>query len=84
MAETLVSRMNETTRLLLTRTGQGQADLASHLGLSRASVSHRLGDRHGWSLADVDRVADFFGLTGEELLSGYAAIAHAHRLPPSR
>jgi transcriptional regulator with XRE-family HTH domain len=84
MAKTLVFSVNETIRLLLTRTGRGQADLAERLNVSPASVSHRLTGRYGWKLSDMEPVADFFGLTPCELLSGYSAIEQADRLPPAR
>lgn len=75
--------LNETLRLLMTRTGSRQADVAEALGVTRASLSQRLLGNTNWKVNDLPKVADCFGLTVTELLSGYAAIP-ADRLPPAR
>ena len=82
---TLESRLNETVKLLLTRTGQSHADLAGGLGLTRAPVSARLRapeSQSVWRVNDLPPLADFFGLTVCELISGYSAIPE-DRLPPA-
>lgn len=76
--------LNETLRLLMTRTGKRQVDVAEALGVTRASLSQRLLGNSGWRVNDLPTVADYFGLTVSELLSGYAAIASADRLPPAK
>ncbi|MBK3539629.1 XRE family transcriptional regulator [Streptomyces sp. MBT67] len=68
----------------MTRTGRRQVDVAEVMGITRASLSQRLLNKAGWRLNDLPLVADFFGLTVCELISGYASIAQADRLPPAR
>lgn len=80
----LEATLNETIRLLMARTGARQVDIAEAIGITRASVSQRLLGHSVWKLNDLPKVADLFGLTVCELLSGYAAIATADRLPPTR
>jgi len=80
--ETLETTLNETIKLLMTRTGCRQVDVAGALGITRGSLSQRLLGNSGWRVNDLAPVAEFFALTPGELLSGYAAIAASHRLPP--
>lgn len=80
---TLETTLNETIKLLMTRTGRRQVDVAEVVGITRGSLSQRLLGNSGWRVNDLPAVADFFGLTVSELLSGYAAIASAKRLPPA-
>ncbi|MFF5854005.1 helix-turn-helix domain-containing protein [[Kitasatospora] papulosa] len=80
--ETLEATLNETIKLLMTRTGRRQVDVAEVVGITRGSLSQRLLGNSGWRVNDLAPVADYFGLTVGELLSGYAAIATAKRLPP--
>jgi transcriptional regulator with XRE-family HTH domain len=82
--ETLESTLNETIRLLMTRTGRRQVDVAEVVGITRGSLSQRLLGNSNWKLNDLPPVADLFGLTVAELLAGYAAIAQAKRLPPAK
>ena len=81
--EGLEAQLNETLRLLMTRTGRRQVDVSGVIGITRASLSQRLLGKSGWKLDDLPAVADYFGLTVCELLSGYASIAQSHRLPPA-
>lgn len=81
--EGLEVQLNETIRLLMTRTGRRQVDVAEVIGITRASLSQRLLGKSGWKLDDLPLVADYFGVTVCELISGYAAIANAKRLPPA-
>jgi hypothetical protein len=76
----LEEQLNDTLRLLLTRTRQRHADLADVVGITRGSLSLRLQGRSRWPLNDLPALAGHFGLTVCELLSGYAAIP-ADRLP---
>lgn len=82
--ENLEATLNETVRLLMTRTGRRQVDVAEVVGITRASLSQRLLGNSNWKLNDLPAVAQYFGLTVAELLSGYGAIAQADRLPPAR
>ncbi|ROQ22696.1 BetR domain-containing protein [Streptomyces sp. PanSC19] len=82
--EELETQLNETIRLLMTRTGRRQADVAEVIGITRASLSQRLLGHSAWKLNDLPKVATYFGVTVCELLSGYAAIAQADRLPPAK
>ncbi|MFD9480434.1 acyltransferase [Streptomyces nojiriensis] len=59
-----------TVAALMTRTGERQNDLADGLGLSQAQVSRKQGNRQHWSLEDVDRLAEHFGLHFLDLLAG--------------
>lgn len=80
----LEAQLNETVRLLMTRTGRRQVDVAEVIGITRASLSQRLLGKAGWRLDDLPAVASYFGVTVCELLSGYASIAQADRLPPAK
>jgi len=82
--ESLEATLNETIKLLMTRTGRRQVDVAEVVGITRGSLSQRLLGNSGWRVNDLPPVADYFGLTVAELLSGYASIAAAKRLPPGR
>lgn len=77
----LEERLNDTVRLLLTRVGQPHARLAEVCEITRVSMSARLRGKHRWPLDDIEKVADHFGLTVCELISGYQAIPE-ERLPP--
>lgn len=83
MMADLEGRLSETLRLLMTRTGQRQEDVARVLGLTRATLSQRLLGHARWRVGDLPLLAEHFGLTVVELISGYAAIP-PDRLPPSR
>lgn len=82
--ETLEATLNETIKMLMVRTGRRQVDVAEVVGITRGSLSQRLLGNSGWRVNDLPPVADYFGLTVAELLSGYAAIAQAKRLPPTK
>lgn len=79
---TVEERLNETIKLLLTRTGQRHSDIAQILGVSQSSMSARLRGESSWKLDQIPPIADHFGLTVGELLAGYAAIP-SDRLPPA-
>ncbi|MFF1777903.1 helix-turn-helix domain-containing protein [Streptomyces virginiae] len=59
-----------TVAALMSRTGERQNDLADGLGLSQAQVSRKQAGRQHWSLEDVDRLAEHFGLHFLDLLAG--------------
>ncbi|WP_207634428.1 helix-turn-helix domain-containing protein [Candidatus Frankia alpina] len=82
--ESLEVSINETIRLLMTRTGVRQIDLAEVLGMTQGSLSYRLQGYSNWKIDDLVKVAAHFGLTVSELISGYTAIAAAGRLPPAK
>jgi len=75
--------LNETIRLLLTRTGKRHADMADAVGITRGSMTLRLQGKSHWKLDDLRPVANAFGLTVCEMISGYRAIPE-DRLPPAR
>jgi transcriptional regulator with XRE-family HTH domain len=75
--------LNETIRLLLTRTGKRHADVADAVGITRGSMTLRLQGKSRWRLDDLQPVADAFGLTVCELISSYRAIPE-DRLPPAK
>lgn len=75
--------LNETIRLLLTRTGKRHADVADAVGITRGSMTLRLQGKSRWRLDDLRPVADAFGLTVCELISGYRSIPE-DRLPPAK
>ncbi|MEU3228404.1 helix-turn-helix transcriptional regulator [Streptomyces sp. NPDC006976] len=75
--------LNETIKMLMVRTGRRQVDVAEVVGITRGSLSQRLLGNSGWRVNDLAPVAEYFGLTVAELLSGYASIATANRLPPA-
>ena len=77
----LEATLNETIRLLLTRTGKRHADVADAVGITRGSMTLRLQGKSRWRLDDLPAAADAFGLTVCELISGYRAIPE-DRLPP--
>lgn len=81
--ETLEATLNETIKMLMVRTGRRQVDVAEVVGITRGSLSQRLLGHSGWRVNDLAPVAEYFGLTVAELLSGYASIASAKRLPPA-
>lgn len=81
--ETLEATLNETIKMLMVRTGRRQVDVAEVVGITRGSLSQRLLGNSGWRVNDLAPVAEYFGLTVAELLSGYASIASAKRLPPA-
>ncbi|THJ70987.1 helix-turn-helix domain-containing protein [Candidatus Frankia alpina] len=82
--ESLEATINETVRLLLTRIGRPQADVAEVLGITPSSMSQRLLGHSIWKVDDLPKVAAYFSLTASELISGYAAITAAGRLPPAK
>ncbi|THJ38498.1 helix-turn-helix domain-containing protein [Candidatus Frankia alpina] len=83
-AESLEATINETVRLLITRVGGRQSDVAEVLGITQSSLSQRLLGHSIWKVDDLPKVAAHFGLTASELISGYTAIAAAGRLPAAR
>ncbi|THJ64686.1 helix-turn-helix domain-containing protein [Candidatus Frankia alpina] len=82
--ESLEATINETLRLLMTRTGGRQVDVAEVLGITQSSMSHRLQGYSTWKVDDLAKVAAHFGLTASELISGYTAIGATGRLPAAR
>ncbi|WP_163549967.1 helix-turn-helix domain-containing protein [Candidatus Frankia nodulisporulans] len=81
--ESLEATINETIKLLMTRTGKRQMDVAKSLGISPAVISQRLSGNSSWRIDDLPKVAAYFGLTFAELTSSYGALAATGRLPPS-
>lgn len=80
---TLEEQLSETVRLLMTRTGERQEDVAATLHVTRGSLSQRLLGNSRWRVNELPILAEFFGLTSCELISGYSSIP-TDRLPPAR
>ena len=81
MSSTLERDVNETIRLLMARTGDTPGVLATATGVSRQAVAGRLAGRSQWHIDHLPAVADHYGVTVCELMSGYASIP-TDRLPP--
>ncbi|MEU3564580.1 helix-turn-helix transcriptional regulator [Kitasatospora sp. NPDC006786] len=73
--------LRDTIAALLRATGGSQADLALGLGLSQAQVSRKLGGRHGWAVADLDRLSAHYGIAVVDLVVGPT---HALKLLPDK
>lgn len=80
---TLEDELSETVRLLMTRTGDRQEDVAAVLHVTRGSLSQKLLGHSRWRVNELPPLAEFFGVTTCELISGYSSIP-TDRLPPSR
>ncbi len=55
-------------RMYLTARGITQASLAEPLGIKPSAVSMKMRGKTSWSIPDVVRAADFFGVTPEDLM----------------
>ncbi|MFD8483619.1 helix-turn-helix domain-containing protein [Kitasatospora sp. NPDC059673] len=73
--------LRDTVGALLRATGESQADLTHGLGLSQAQVSRKLSGRHGWAVADLDRLSAHYGIAVVDLVSGPT---HALKLLPDK
>lgn len=62
-------RVSGNVRALMSRAGHRQEDLAEVLGQSRANVGFKLNNRAAWSLEDLDRLADLYGVDVPFLVS---------------
>ena len=58
------------TKALLGALGLGQKELATWLDLGQGSISLKLSNKSAWTLEQVDRVAELFGLPTETLIRG--------------
>lgn len=57
-------------RVFMAARNETHADLAGALGLSRPAVSQKLAGRINWTLADLERLADYYGTEPGAFLSG--------------
>lgn len=57
-------------RVYLAAYGERHDDLAAALGVSRPAVSQKLQGRIRWTVADLDALADHFGVPVETFLAG--------------
>lgn len=63
-----------TVRVAMSLRRESQEQLAAVLGVTRSAVSAKLNGHARWSLDDVDRLAEHYGLAPEQLLSPSAAL----------
>ena len=65
-------RQNEHIRELLKKTGKTFADLGRYLFVSRSAISHKLSDKYCrcFSMEDLQRLADYFGVSFYEIYLG--------------
>lgn len=82
---TLQQQVRETAQLMKTWTGETYGDLARAWRCSESLARRKLNGGKGGggtiALADVEKWADHWGLTGAELLSGFAWLQENGRLP---
>ncbi|MDJ0347152.1 helix-turn-helix domain-containing protein [Streptomyces sp. H10-C2] len=71
-----------TVAALMRATGEHQDDLGRGLRLSQAQISRKQSGRSMWSLADLDRLSEHYGVPVPDLLCG---MDHAvNKLAPRR
>ena len=63
-------QISDATLLLLRRCGESITDLAASLGQDRTNVSAKVHGSRLWTVDDLDRIANHFGISLLELLSG--------------
>lgn len=61
-------------RVYMALRGEAHDDLAAALGVSRPAVSARLNGRTAWSLDDLDKLAQHYGVTPATFLAEPAAV----------
>jgi transcriptional regulator with XRE-family HTH domain len=67
----------EKVRAEMTRQGHTQMDLAAALNLPQSSISYRLSGRVAFDVDELQRVADFLGVTVSSLIEPTATAASA-------
>lgn len=60
---TPTAAVNAEIRAQLARKQRTVQELATHVGLSEATLYRRLGDGSSWGLDEIADCADFFGMT---------------------
>lgn len=64
------AELRKTIPALLGVYGQSQADLGEAMGLTQGQVSRKIAGGSPFTLADCDAIAEHFGITTAQLLSG--------------
>lgn len=72
----VVSRV---VRTLMTARAEDQGDLAHVLGVTQAAVSNKLTGKTRWSIDDLDRMAEHYGIRAGDFLRGPADLLLPHR-----
>jgi transcriptional regulator with XRE-family HTH domain len=62
-------RVTTSVRVEMALRREHQSDLARALGLTQTSVSARLNGRTRWSVDDLDKLAEHFGVTVADLVN---------------
>lgn len=68
MSEPSAEHVNATIRAELARRGFTQGDLAAAIGLHQVTVSQRMVGRRQWALDELQRVADYLGISLVDLV----------------
>ncbi|GAB3738018.1 hypothetical protein [Nocardiopsis nanhaiensis] len=63
-------QISDTVAVLMRRCGDTHTSLAASLAQDRTNVSAKVHGRRSWTVEDLDGIADHFGITLLELLSG--------------
>lgn len=64
------NRLRATLAALMQVTGDSQDDLARALRVSQATLSRKQGKQSRWTLDDCDAIAEHYGISVGDLLSG--------------
>jgi hypothetical protein len=71
-----------TVTALLQHTGEKPGDISKSTGLSQTQISRKRGGQRGWSLDDLDLLAEHYGITVADLVQGPTHAVQS--LPPDR
>lgn len=64
------TRIGESARALFATFRDKQVDLAAAMGVSQNAVSRKLNGMTRWSIADVEALAERYGVTVDQVLAG--------------
>lgn len=62
--------ISSVVRVYLAARNETHAELAAAIGISRPAVSQKLAGRIRWTLADLERLAAYYGAEPQDFLSG--------------
>lgn len=62
-------RVSAVIRAVTAARGMNQATLAKAVGMNASALGSRWRDERQWQLEDIEKVADVFGITAEELVA---------------
>ncbi len=68
MTSSLTHVIAERVRVELNTSARTQQELATYLGISQPGISRRLAGLYAFSVHELPKVAEFFGLSVNELL----------------